>query len=193
MRRQWMTSLQETPSLSIIPWSLGHSELYILKERKMNCYADALSSVSQMLPRKGEEDTDINMVNELTSVVPVPVNDLVEIRAEMTQDPVFVKILEYRMQGWPDSRSKVSKEVQPYWIHQMELAVEDVILLKMNRIIIPPHLRPCTLSKIHKRHLCFEKSYLKARDTVFWSGMKEGIIQLVECYEICLSNANSQK
>ena len=99
-------------------------------EGKKNCYADALSRVSPMLPRRGEKDTDIIMVNELTSVVPVPVNNLEEIRAEMAKDPVFMKIMEYVMQGWPDSRSKVSKEVQPYWIHCMEIAVEDGILLK---------------------------------------------------------------
>ena len=86
----------------------------IYLEGKKNCYVDALSRVSPMVQRKGEEDTNIIMVNELTSVVPVPVNDLDEIRAEMVKDPVFVKIMEYVMKGWPDSRSKVSREVQPY-------------------------------------------------------------------------------
>ena len=69
----------------------------IYLEGKKTCYADALSKVSPVLTRKGEEDTDIIMVNELTSVVPVPVNDLDEIRAKMAKDPVFVKIMEYVM------------------------------------------------------------------------------------------------
>ena len=38
---------------------------------------------------------DIIKVNELTIVVPVPVNDLDEIRAEMAREPVFEKIMEY--------------------------------------------------------------------------------------------------
>ena len=88
-----------------------------------NCYADALSRVSPMLPRRGEEDTNISMVNELTSVVPVPVNELDEIRADIGKDPVHVKVMVYVMQGWPDSRSMVSKEVQPHWIHGMEITV----------------------------------------------------------------------
>ena len=68
-----------------------------------------------MLPRKGEEDTDIIiMAKELTTVVPLPVNDLNEIRGETAKDPVFMKVMEYGMQGWPDSRSKVSKEMQYY-------------------------------------------------------------------------------
>ena len=33
-RRRWTTSLQESASLSIIPWSLGHSRLYTSKERR---------------------------------------------------------------------------------------------------------------------------------------------------------------
>ena len=90
-----------------------------------------------MLPGKGEEDTDIILVNELTSVVPIPVNDLDEIRSEMAKDPVFMKIIEYVMQGWPNSRSKVSKEMQPSSIHHIDITVEDGILLKITRIIIP--------------------------------------------------------
>ena len=39
---------------------------------KKNCYADAQSRVFPMPLRRGEEDKDIIMVNELTSVVPVP-------------------------------------------------------------------------------------------------------------------------
>ena len=145
-----------------------------------------------MLPRKGEEDTDIIMVNKLTSIVPVPVNDLDKIRAEITKEPVFMEITEYVMQGWPDSKSKVSKEVQPVWIHHMEIAVEDGILLKINRIIIPPWLRPSTLKKIHDGHLDIRKSYLKGKGAVFWLGMKQEITQLVECCEISQSNARSQ-
>ena len=124
---------------------------------------------------------------------PVPVNELDEIRAETAKDPVFVKIMEYVMQGWPDSRSKVSKELQPYWIYCMEITVEEGIWLKMKRIIIPPWIRPSTLSKIHEGHLGIEKSYLKARHAVFWPGMKQEITQLVEHCEICQSNAPSQK
>ena len=93
------------------------------------------------------------MVNELTSVVPVLANNLDEIRSEMAKDPVFMKIMEYVMQGWPDSRNKVSKEVQPYWSHHMEITVKDGIMLKMNRIIIPPQLISSTLNKIHEGHL----------------------------------------
>ena len=114
---------------------------------KKNCYADPLSRVSPMLPRRGEEDTDIIMVNELTSVVPVPGNNLDEIRAETAKDPVFMKMIKYVMQGWPDSRSKVSKEVKPHSIHHMEITVEDGILLKMNRIIISPWLRPANSAR----------------------------------------------
>ena len=134
---------------------------------KRNYYADALSRVSPMLPKKGEEDTDIIMVNELTSVVSVPINHLDEIRAKMAKDPVFMQIMEYVMQGWSERRSKGSKEVQPKWIDHVKITVEDGILQKMTRIIIRFWLRPSTLSKIHQGHLGTKKSCLKARDAVF--------------------------
>ena len=62
-----------------------------------------------MPPREGEEDIDNVMVIKLTSIVAVPVKNLDEIRAEIAKDPVFMKIMEYMMQVWPDSRTKSAK------------------------------------------------------------------------------------
>ena len=55
---------------------------------KKNCYVYVLSRVFSMLSRRGEEDMEIILINELTTVIPLPVNDLDEIRAEMSKDPV---------------------------------------------------------------------------------------------------------
>ena len=68
---------------SLIFWPF---KVVCLKGKK-NCYPVALSRVFPILPRKGEEDADVIMVNELISVVSVQVNDLDEIRAEMAKDP----------------------------------------------------------------------------------------------------------
>ena len=94
MRKGWMTYLQDSPSLSIV-FLVFRPFKFVYLEGKNTCYTDALSRVSPMLPRKGEEDTDIIM------------------------------------QSWSDRRRKFSKEVQPYWILCMVIAVEDGILLKM--------------------------------------------------------------
>ena len=85
--------------IKFIYHSLVFRPFKVIYLKGKNFYAEAISRVSQMLPRRGEKDTDIIMANEVTSVVPVPVNDLDEMRAETAKDPAFMKIIEYVMQN----------------------------------------------------------------------------------------------
>ena len=165
----------------------------IYLEGRKNCYAGALSRLVPNASKKGRGRHRHHHGQWTDQCCACSSQQLRWNQSWDGQRPVFVKIMEYVMQGQPDSLSKVSKEVQPYWIPHMEIAVKDGILLKMNRIIYPPWLRPSTLSKNHEGHLGIEESCLKARDAVFWPWMKQEMIQLVECCELCQSNAQSQK
>ena len=55
-----------------------------------------------------------------------------------------------------------------YWNFREELTIEDGLILKGERIVIPPTLRPEILDTLHKGHLGQEKCLLRARATVFW-------------------------
>ena len=54
--------------------------------------------------------------------------------------------------GCPKKRSSLAPNLQPYWNYRDELTIEDGILMKGQKIIIPTSLKQQYISKIHAGH-----------------------------------------
>ena len=67
-----------------------------------------------------------------------------------------------------------------------ELTIEDGLLLKNTRIIIPTSKRDDLLRQIHCGHLGTIKCQLCAKETVYWPGITKGIEDMVHNCETCL-------
>ena len=67
----------------------------------------------------------------------------------------------------------------------VQLTIEDGIILKRERILVPPPLSEETLKTIHKGHLGQEKFLLRARSAVFWPGITKDIVNLVAGCDAC--------
>ena len=83
------------------------------------------------------------------------------------------------MQGWPKSIKQVPPELQPFWTFREELTVEDGLILKGTRIVIPNKQHKAILKLIHKAHLGLNKSKLRAKETVYWPGLNDQLEDLV--------------
>ena len=88
-------------------------------------------------------------------------------------------------EGWPQKREKCPPLLHNYWNFREELIVEDGLLLKGDRILIPPTLRPEIPDIIHQGHLGQEKCLLRGRTCVFWPGITKDIINKVHQCEPC--------
>ena len=56
--------------------------------------------------------------------------------------------------------------------------MENRLVMKGARLVIPSTLRSKVLEQIHEGHLGIEKCMLKARDSVFWPGISNDIGRL---------------
>jgi hypothetical protein len=94
--------------------------------------------------------------------------------------------------GWPESRKQVPNDIQDFWNYRDELSEVEGILLKQDKIIIPPNLRVKMLEKIHQNHFGMGKCKRRARDIMFWPRMNEQIETVVSkcdtCQEYQMSN-----
>ena len=84
----------------------------------------------------------------------------------------------YNTQGWSDTIKEVPNELQAYWTFQEELTVEDGIVLKGTRIVIPKNKPDQILTMIHEGRLGLGKCKLKVTDTVYWMGINKQLEQL---------------
>ena len=71
--------------------------------------------------------------------------------------------------------------------------MENRLITKGARLLIPSTLRGGVLEQIHDRHLGIEKCMLKARDSVFWPGISNDIHETVEKGGICQASSRVAK
>ena len=95
-------------------------------------------------------------------------------------------------QGWPKTIKEVPSKIQPYWTFCEELTIEDRLVLKGTRIIIPNKKREEILKLIHGGHLGLNKCRMRAKETMYWLGMNEQLEQLILNCQLCLKYSRSK-
>ena len=96
-----------------------------------------------------------------------------------------LKLKEVVLKGWPAYRKQCPQELWDYWTFRCDLVIEDGFILKGDRIIIPEILRGQILDALHTGHQGETKCLLLARESVFWPGITNDIIQLVKDCDTC--------
>ena len=143
--------------------------------------ADALSRLPS-----GEACSFPDMDVQIHDIHPQFTEDvLTRLKAATQQDEELAVLREVIFGGWPDQRKEAPKAVQGYWNYRDELAIEDGLLVKGERIIIPRSMVPDILTQLHSAHQGGEKMKLRARATVFWTGINQDIDSTVSRCSQC--------
>ena len=80
--------------------------------------------------------------------------------------------------GWPERKTQVPPNVRDYWPYRDELAVQDGIIYRGTRVLIPTAMRPPMLEKTHSAHLGAQGCMRLARDTLYWPSIHHDIKDL---------------
>ena len=70
--------------------------------------------------------------------------------------------------------------LRPYWSFRDGLSVEESLVMKGGRILIPNTMRNEILNKIRASHQGIEKRILRAQKCVYWPGINEDIKKMVK-------------
>ena len=138
------------------------------------------------MPTPVEEDgiqLPIVTVNLITSSIPVSSSEIDLIHGETDRDPTLNLLRHYIHVGWPVDRRMLLREIHTFWNYREDLLMENGLITKGARLVIPSTLRSKVLEQIHEGHLGIEKCMLKARDSVFWPGISNDIRETVEKLE----------
>ena len=145
--------------------------------------ADMLSRVT---PTPVEEDgiqLPIVAVNLIISNLPVSSTEIELIHEETSKDPTLTLLRHYIHMGWPNDHRMLPQDLHMFWNYREDLSMEDRLVTKGARLLIPSTLRKKVLEQIHEGHLGIEKCMLKARDSVFWPGISNDTRETVENVE----------
>ena len=123
--------------------------------------ADALSRVSpQEVESNIEKEPPIFTVYTLTNFQEG--EEKKALKDETAKDPELSALHKLISEGWPPKRSSVPDNLKDYWNYRDELTVENGVLLKSHKFIVPKNLQSVYIDKIHAGHLGINKSLQKA-------------------------------
>ena len=111
-------------------------------------------------------------IHQITNPLHARSDSVQDIRLAAQEDDEFALLKDTIMTGWPSTIREVSIKIQPYWTFREELTKENGIVLKCTCIVIPHKKHQATLNLIHEGHLGLNKCKLRAKDTVYWPGLR---------------------
>ena len=118
-------------------------------------------------------------VNQISSQLKARSNSLHNLQIAKQDDDKVTILKHIIQQGWAKTIKEVPSEIQPYWTFCEELTIEDRLVLKGTRIIIPVNKREEIMKLIHESHLGLNKCKISANETMYWPGINEHLEQLI--------------
>ena len=120
-------------------------------------------------------------------LVTLPASDqwLDEKRSELKNDDTLKTAMQYVQNGWPEEKRRFHGPIAKYGSERGNISFHSGLLLREQRIIIPPRLRADVLRCLHDGHQGITKTHANAASSVRWSGISQDITKIVQKCATC--------
>ena len=115
-----------------------------------------------------------------------------ELREETDLDTELSILKKNIVQGFPEKPRDVHQKIRKYWNFRDELAIEDGIILKGEKVVVPQSLRDDYMKRIHDGHQGITRCQQRARSSIYWPGINEDIKDTVEKCQKCQQHQVTQ-
>ena len=156
--------------------------------------ADTLSRapVRDATPSEDMHDQAEAYVNLIIDNLPVTEKRLEEIKLHTSQDEVLRQVIQYVETGWPVHLYSVPGAVKPYYPYAGDLTVQEGLLLKGQRLVIPATLRLDMLDRIHAGHQGIVKCRDRAKQSIWWPGLGRQLEEVVKSCSTCATTTQQR-
>ena len=108
------------------------------------------------------------------------------------EDRTLCKLTRILMDGWPERKEELDDDLHQYYALKQELSLQQGVIFKSDRILVPRNLRKQFIEKLHAAHLGVDYTLRAARESMFWPGMSEQIANYIRNCEVCMMYSGSQ-
>ena len=176
---------------------LPGSQMYIadmlsrasLKSTDKSCLSDY-----QMFQLRQEEQlqSEIEVINQ-SSYLCMKDSTQLQIKKATQSDSGLQMLKNVVLDGWPEQRNEVPICIREYFGSRQEITVQDGVLHKGMRVIVPKSMHSMMLTRIHSSHLGVEVCLRRAREVLYWPGMASQIKDRVSQSQPCNEFMNKQQ
>ena len=146
--------------------------------------ADTLSRAQLPTTEQGFSQ-EIETIHMMDYVVNVSTDGMEKIRQATKVDTDMIALTRAITHGWPDKKESLPIPVQDYFNFRDELVVQNGIVFKGERIVIPYNIRHDILKRIHSSHTGIQGCMRRARESVYWPGLNADITSLISACSLC--------
>ena len=138
-------------------------------------------------PQKSDEEvlsTGSSIAEDLESIdmvcnLAISVESLTMIKQATEVDNDLEKLKTVIRQGWPETKDQVPPGVAEYFNFRDELSIQNGLIFKGERLVIPYGVRSHMKARIHASHIGVQGCLRRARDSVYWPGMTKELTEYI--------------
>ena len=165
-----------------------------------NAFADALSRNPVSLPIPDEEfgEDPASYAPAVRACIREDTEGLIanlrhhELLTAARADDDYQILIHSIRHGFPAVRRDANPAIIPYLTFYQHLSVDNGLVLKGQRIVVPHSLRARVLQDLHASHQGLTRTLHRARQVVYWPNMTNDLSCLIKQCEPCRLHAASQ-
>jgi hypothetical protein len=143
------------------------------------------------LEKEAKLYTEIEKINQV-DYLHVKTETIVELQQETAKDPVLQQLKQEVLTGWRD-KNELPENIRQFCGYRDEITVQNGILYKGMRIIVPAALQKTMLKKVHSSHQGITASIRRAKYVLFWPGMGAQITDMISTCTACNTFQDKQQ
>ena len=116
---------------------------------------------------------------------------LLRIAKATENDDELLKLKAHIVAGFPHDKNQLEENIKIYWSYRDELSIENGVLYRGTRVIVPKIEQKNILSQIHASHLGTSTTLNKVKDNLYWPTISKDISHLCETCTRCQTNKPS--
>ena len=94
--------------------------------------------------------------------------------------------------GWPLRKEDAPVKVRDYFPFRDELTMQNGLIFKGERLVVPTSLREEMTEKLHSSHIGIQGCLRRARKTLYWPGMNKKVEDYIAKCSTCNSYQSEQ-
>ena len=135
-----------------------------------------------------EEIEDMPCVKEINQKIASD-KKMLRLKTETGKDEALQMMKPIIQNRWPKSKHSLPATVTPYFPICDKLVVQEGLILRGDRVVIPKALRKEMIKDLHPAHQGIESTLRRARESIYWPNTNSEVKDYISWCEIYLTYA----